>query len=491
MAKQKPSEISFKPKILVVDDEKRIRDGCHKVLTQEGFEVVRAETGELGIKMMEEAHHDIILLDLMMPGLSGFDVLTHVKALHPDTVIIVITGYVTVEHSVEAMKKGAFDFIPKPFSPDQLRVVVSRAIEYNRTLQDIAHEKSRMRTLINQLASGVMATDSQKRVALANPAFQKMLGYQGESVIAQPVDKFIQNEKLKRMIDQALSMPEEEFAESTEELNLGGNGEAQETILAARCAPFRDRLGRKLGTITVLNDITALKKMDQLKSDFVSMVAHEIRSPMNSVLAQLKVVLDGLAGDLTQKQREILGRASDKIKALSNLSTELLDLARIESGLITQGKENLDMGELLADQVAFHLAKAEAKNIRLELDSLPELSHVLANRSNMEEVLSNLISNAINYTPEGGRVRVSATVENNYLCVRVWDTGIGIPEDDLDRIFDRFYRVKNEKTRFITGTGLGLSIVKSIVEAHNGMIRVKSEPDNGSTFFIYIPLRTS
>jgi PAS domain S-box-containing protein len=488
MREENASEISFQPRILVVDDEKRIRDGCHKVLSQEGFEVAKAETGELGIKMIEEAHYDVVFLDLMMPGLSGFDVLAHVKALHPDTVIIVITGYATVEYSIEAMKKGAFDFIPKPFSPDQLRVVASKAIEYTRTLQDIAHEKSRMRVLINHLAGGVMTTDNQKRAALANPAFLKMINYHGESVIGRPVTEFIKNEKLNSMIDEALSMPGDNFIELSEEMNLGAEGEKEGIFIGARCVPFRDRLGRTLGTITMLHDITALKKMDQLKSDFVSMVAHEIRSPMNSVLAQLKVLLDGIAGNLTEKQEEILGRASDKIKALSDLSTELLDLAKIESGLITQEKENLDMVDLLTEQVSFHQAKAREKEIHLELKPVPELPPLLGNRQNMEEILSNLITNAINYTPNGGRVSVSAAAKNDYLSICVSDTGFGIPEDDLDRIFDRFYRVKNEKTRFITGTGLGLPIVKSIVDAHNGMIDVKSEPDKGTTFDIRIPI---
>jgi two-component system phosphate regulon sensor histidine kinase PhoR len=491
MNEKTENEISFQPRILVVDDEKRIRDGCHKVLTQEGFEVDRAETGEAGIKMIEEAHYDIVLLDLKMPGLSGFDVLGNVKALHPDTVVIVITGYATVDHSIEAMKKGAFDFIPKPFSPEQLRVVVSKAIEHTRTLQDIANEKSRMRVLINQLASGVMATDNRKRVALANPAFLRMLGYRGESVVGHRTEEFIGDERLLKMIDQALSMGEQEFIELTEELDLEGKGEGEETILVARCVPFKDRLDRILGTVTVLHDITALKKMDQLKSDFVSMVAHEIRSPMNSVLAQLKVILDGLAGNVSEKQQEILGRASEKIRTLSDLSTDLLDLARIESGLVTQEKENLNIAEFLADQVAFYQAKAQAKDIRLELGPLPELPPVLANRSNMEEVLSNLITNALNYTPEGGSILVSVAKANDYLCISVKDTGIGITQEDLERIFDRFYRVKSEKTRFVTGTGLGLSIVKSIVQAHNGMVRVESDPDRGTTFYVYIPLIVS
>ncbi|MBW1827456.1 MAG: response regulator [Deltaproteobacteria bacterium] len=196
MTGKQSSEISFKLKILVVDDEKVIREGCREVLALEGFEVVLAENGEQGLKMIEEAHFDVILLDLMMPGLSGFDVLSHVKALHPDTSIIVITGYATVEHSIEAMKKGAFDFIPKPFSPDQLRVVVSKAIEHTGALKDIANEKSRMRVLINLLANGVMVADAEKKVVLANPAFMKIMGFQGDDIIGRPFTVLIKNEQL-------------------------------------------------------------------------------------------------------------------------------------------------------------------------------------------------------------------------------------------------------------------------------------------------------
>lgn len=484
------SEISFKSRVLVVDDEKRIRDGCQKTLELDGFEVATAESGLRGLEMVEQEHFDIILLDLMMPGISGMDVLARVKALHPDTLVVVITGYATLEHAIEAMKKGAFEFISKPFSPEDLRGVVSKAMEYINTLQDIATEKSRMRMLINQLEGGVIATDTRKKVALANTAFLKMMDYRGD-IVGLPAQGIIKYEELNRMIDQALSMPEHEFSELTREVVVAGKSENEETILSARCVPYRDRVGRTLGTLTVLHDITALKKMDQMKSDFVSMVSHEIRSPMNSVLAQLKVVLDGLAGELTEKQHEILQRVSDKIGALVALSSELLDLARIESGLITQEKEKVDMAQLLTEQVAFHKSAAQEKAIRLDLAPLPALSPVLANRHNMEEVLSNLIDNAITYTPESGEINVSAAIENEYLCIMVGDTGIGIPEEDLDHIFDRFYRVKNERTRYITGTGLGLAIVRSIVEAHNGMVRVESEPDRGSTFYIYIPLMTS
>jgi len=481
------SMLFSKPSVLVIDDEKRIRDVCRKMLTGEGHEVAVAETAEAGLRMVEDRHFDIILLDLMMPGISGIDALEQIGAAHPDTVVIVITGYATLEHSIEAMKKGAFDFLSKPFSPSDLRIVINRAVDHIRTLKDIATEKSRMRVMINQLADGVMTTDNQKRIAQANPAFLKMVGYHGPRPIGRAVDEIVGIKLLTDMIDRVLDAPGDESIEASEEVCLEPDGKNVGIILYARCLPFRDRLGRNLGTITVLHDITALKRMDRLKSDFVSMVSHEIRSPMNSVLTQLKVVQDGLAGETTPKQRDILGRASEKISALNRLASELLDLAKIESGLITQEREAIKMAQLLEDQVVFHQAAARAKSIQLHLEPLPALPAVMANRLNLDEVFSNLIVNAINYTPENGNITIDAAVEGDYVRVRVTDTGIGIAEEDFDRIFDRFYRVKNDKTRFVIGTGLGLPIVKSIVDAHHGLLRVESEPDHGTTFSVFLP----
>jgi len=488
MSAQTETVNQYIPKILVVDDEKRIRDSCHTVLTGEGYTVACAESGSQGLEMIGREHFDIILLDLMMPQMSGLDVLPDIKADHPDTVVIVITGYSTVEHSIEAMKAGAFDFIPKPFSPKKLKVVVSKAIEYTRALKDIAEEKSRMRGLINRLSAGVVATDNRKKVVLANPAFRKMMNYHGKDFIGRPIESFIGNPKLLDMIAQALTLDTDAATELTEEILLNNdNAEKEEIVLNVRCAPIKDRIGSTLGTITVLHDITVLKKMDQMKSDFVSLVSHEIRSPMNSVLMQLKVILDGLAGDITPKQQEMLSRASLKILSLVDMASDLLDLSKIESGLISLEKKRIQFNDLIHEQVLFHMETARAKQIDIRFDPSPDLPPVHANQQNMEEVLSNLITNAIKYTPEGGKIHLASTSEDGDLCISVTDTGMGIPPEDLDLVFTRFYRVKNEKTRYITGTGLGLAIVKSIVEAHHGSIHVKSTLGKGSVFSFYLP----
>lgn len=481
------SELSLhNPRILIIDDEARIRDACTIVLSDKGFDVSAAPDGEQGLQMIKEKHYDIVLVDLMMPNISGFDVLSEVRSHHPDTVVIVITGYATLEHSIEAMKKGAFDFIPKPFTPDQLRAVVDKSLRYTSALQDIADSKSRLGVMVNSLTDGVMTTDARKLIVQANPAFLHMIGYHGEAVVGRHVKEVIREESLLDSIHQALLMSPDTFTELSSEIHIINKEE--EKIYNARCAPFRGRTNENLGTITVLHDITSLKKMDQMKSDFVSMVSHEIRSPMNSLLMQLKNISDGLAGAVTEKQQEILQRASEKILNLNNLVTELLDLSRIESGLISHEKEKVDMRQLLIDQKNFHNAYAEEKEITLQLDCPADLPSILANRQNMEEALSNLITNGIKYSPAGGNITISAAAENKYLKLQVIDTGFGISEEDLDKIFTRFYRVKDSQTRQIQGTGLGLAIVKSIIESHHGKISVESERAKGTTFTILLPL---
>ncbi len=481
-------DIFFKPRVLVVDDEERIRKACHRLLSQEGCDVAMADNGIKGLKMIDETHFDIVLLDLMMPGMSGMDVLTGIKARHPDTVIIVITGYATLEHSIETMKKGAFDFLSKPFSPQELRMVISKAIEFIRTLQDISSEKSRMRVMVNTLKEGVLTTDHQKRIVLANPAFLQMIGSARRSAIGQDVRDVVDHQRVLEMIDQAIEQPEDQFSEITDEITLTDEDDQEERIIGIRCIPFRDRLNRNLGAVTVFHDITTLKKMDQLKSDFVSMVAHEIKSPLNSILMQLKVVLDGLAGDLTKKQTEILSRSADKITSLADLAAELLDLSKIESGLINQEREELNLTSLIAEQVQFYRGQADAKSIHLSKKSCPDEMIVMGNRTNIEEVLANLISNAIRYTPSSGKITVWCDKNDDFVNIHVADTGLGIPEEYRAQIFDRFFRVKNEKTRYINGTGLGLAIVKSIVESHNGTIQVASQEGQGSHFTVSLPI---
>jgi two-component system phosphate regulon sensor histidine kinase PhoR len=480
---------AYQPRILVIDDEHRIREGCFKVLTKENCLVELAESGEKGLEMLAENYYDIILTDLMMPGISGMEVIAKVREQHLDTVVIVITGFATLEHSIEAMKKGAFDFIPKPFTPEQLRVVVGKAVEMTRTLQDIATEKTRFKTLVNYLAGGVLVTDRNKNIILYNPTLLRMLHYDGEPLDEKPLSALTSDEMLTGIIDGILELNPGEFKVLSAEIVPPDKGEvsSDQLYLRAQAVPFKSRSGEILGSVTIIDDITHLKKLDEMKSEFVSMVSHELRSPLSTILSQIKVITDGLAGALSEKQADILYKMSRKVEGLVDLTNDLLDLSRIEAGLIVQDKGQVQLMDILEKLVEFMQSRAKEKDISLTFEKA-DLPRINADPKSMEEVFSNLITNAIVYTPEGGTVNVAGEVKGDFLEIRVRDTGYGIASDHLPLIFDRFYRVKTDKTRYIVGTGLGLPIVKSIVEAHNGTIRVESKEGVGSTFSVRLPL---
>jgi two-component system phosphate regulon sensor histidine kinase PhoR len=480
---------AYQPRILVIDDEQRIRDGCFKILTKENCLVDVAESGEQGLEMIAENYYDIILTDLMMPGISGMEVIAKVREQHLDTVVIVITGFATLEHSIEAMKKGAFDFIPKPFTPEQLRVVVAKAVEMTRTLQDIATEKTRFKTLVNYLAGGVLVTDRNKNIILHNPALLRMLHYDGEPLTDKPLSFLTADETLTGIIDGILELNPGEFKVLSAELIPPDKGEglSDKLYLRAQAVPFKSRSEEILGSVTIIDDITPLKKLDEMKSAFVSMVSHELRSPLSTILSQIKVITDGLAGELSAKQADILHKMSRKVEGLVELTNDLLDLSRIEAGLIVQDKGQVQLMDILENLVEFMKSRAKEKDIHLALETA-NLPVINADTKSMEEVFSNLITNAIIYTPEGGKVNVAGEVKGDFLEIRVSDTGYGIASDQLPLIFERFYRVKTDKTRYIVGTGLGLPIVKSIVEAHNGTVRVESKEGVGSTFSVRLPL---
>jgi two-component system phosphate regulon sensor histidine kinase PhoR len=224
-----------------------------------------------------------------------------------------------------------------------------------------------------------------------------------------------------------------------------------------------------------------------MKNDFVRMVSHELRSPLAAIKQQHAVILDGLAGDLAPKQQELLSRAQAKIQGLLDLINDLLDIAKMEAGRGQLEQVPLQLGEVVTEVVELLRARAENQRVNLSLEVPADLPQVLADRRSIEEIFTNLVANAINYSPDGGQVTVSGLSHGDYLELRVADTGIGIDPEELPKIFDKFYRVKHARTRQVIGTGLGLSLVKGLVEAHRGTVEVESEVGRGTAFRVLLP----
>ena len=482
--------------VLVVDDEEVLRLGCSRVLSSEGYRVTTAANGQEALEKLASEPVNVVLCDLKMPVMGALEVLEQVTVLYPDIPVIIMTGLGTVADAVECMKKGAYDFVTKPFSIDHLCLAVRRALdkqlleqqtrqlqeEQARNLYNLALEQSRIHTIVNCMADGVLVTNREGEVVLCNASLLQLLGVNTPPPQPGPLADYLNDGDFKDAINSLLAgaghHPEKLIAQE-----LFQNG----THLRALSAPFSGPDSQVLGSVTVFHDVTHFKELDEMKNDFVRMVSHELRSPLAAIQQQHAVILDGLAGDLTEKQRELLTRAHAKIQGLLDLINDLLDVAKMEAGYGQMEQVPLNLRPILAELLELLRERAANQGITLHLEAPEDLPFIQADRRSMEEVFTNLLSNAINYSPDGGTVSVAAISHGDYLEVLVKDQGIGIEAEEIPKIFDKFYRVKNPKTRQVIGTGLGLALVKGLIEAHRGTVEVESTVGTGTTFRVKLP----
>jgi len=239
-----------------------------------------------------------------------------------------------------------------------------------------------------------------------------------------------------------------------------------------------------VGVTVILQDVTRLRRFDELKNDVVATVAHEFRTPLTSLRMAIHLCLEGRAGPLTPKQGELLYAGRDDCERLQHMVDDLLDLARLQSGKADLAIEPLQVATLLQDSRENHLADARHAGIDIDTDLVIDLPDVQADRERVALVLSNLIANAIRHSPSGGQVSLGASAEDDAVRFEVRDSGPGVPPELRERIFDRFFRAPGEPPG---GSGLGLSIAKEIVEAHGGQIGVTGDPGRGATFWFTLP----
>lgn len=484
--------------ILVIDDERDIRDGCERILNRRGWEVITAENGEQGMAVLSSRPVALTLLDLKMPGMDGMEVLTWIQANHPDVLVIILTGFATVETAIEAMKTGAYNLIPKPFQPDQLRLAVDRAMERKklidetaalkeerqRTLIDLDTEKSRTRTIIRTLPHGVAVTAHDGRVVLMNPAFNRLVGLEADVGPGGHISNYIPDAGLCDLVTEVTAC------------SIDGSGRereyewsvSDELFILAHCNQVSSEEGECLGAVLVLTDVTEWKMLDRLRTDFLAKVSHELRSPLSTIDLQLGLLLGDADPDEDMQER-LLTRAKERTGGLIILIRDLLDMSRFELEADVQTRAPLQMEDILHQVVESLSPQATCRKHGLTLN-LPDkpLPPVVADQASLESVFTNLVANAINYTPDGGQVTISAANRGEAVRVQISDTGFGIAPEHRDKIFDKFYRVKNEKTRYVVGTGLGLPIVKAVVEGLGGEIVLDSEVDKGTTFTIVLPV---
>ncbi len=368
-------------KIMVVDDEPGIRSGVSRVLRdftvsypfmEEAckFEIVEAPTGEDAIDKLGENLPDIMLLDNKLPGMQGIEVLEYVSKNHLEILVVMITSYASLEVAVKATKNGAFDFIPKPFTPQELR--------------------SSIETITKQVY----------------------------------------------------------FRRMTKKLNTAGK---------------------------------------QIRFQFLSVLSHELKTPLNAIEGFLQIIEEKQFGDNVDDYKQIVERSLERVKGMRSLIMDLLDLTKIESGSSNRDIKDLNIIEIAQLSVDSMKPFAIQNDVSLYLNSKNEI-RLKADAREMEIIFNNLISNSIKYNRKDGRVDVSVKPKDNFIVITVSDSGIGMTDEDMSKLFNDFVRIKNQKTKNISGSGLGLSIVKKIVDTYEGDITVTSIPDKGSNFIITLPI---
>ncbi len=367
--------------IMVVDDEPGIRSGVSRILSNFtvsypfmdadiGFQILEVATGEEAIEKVKSESIDIVLLDNKLPGIQGTEVLDFINKNKPEILVMMITSYASLELAVKATNNGAYDFIPKPFTPQELKSSIEN------------------------------------------------------------VSKHI----------------------------------------------FLRGMTRKLN-----------KEGKEIRYQFLSVLSHELKSPLNAIEGYLRMMLDKEAGDQIADYEQMIDRSLHRIKGMRNLIMDLLDLTKIR---LEKKEEKFTLVKLTdIAQNAIEAINPYAIQKDVEIDLHDEHSaEINADPGDMEILFNNLISNAVKYNVDGGKVKVQLKKEKDNLYISVTDTGIGMADDEIKSLFNEFYRVKKEQTKNISGSGLGLSIVKNIVDLYNGTIQVDSKVGKGSTFSVILPM---
>ena len=335
---------------------------------------------------------------------------------------------------------------------------------------------------IDSLYDPVIVTDGEGCVTKLNPAAEEIFGSEKENT-GRHVGEVARDARIAGAVAEALESQRPVAGEGMSSvLPLAVDG--SERAFRLRTTPMRDQGHRLLGAVTILEDITHLREIDRIKSEFIATASHELRTPLTSVQMGVHLLLEGALGELTDNQNEVLQACRQDCERLDKLMRDLLDLSRIEAGESQPQLATVSARDLLTTAVKELRPQVEAKGLELNIDAPVELPWVLVDRLQIERVISNLVINALRHT-KNGEIKISAARRDNHISVSVRDTGSGIPTEYLPHIFDKFVQVPDAPTG---GAGLGLTISKSIVEAHGGQISVQSEVGRGTTFTFTLPL---
>jgi len=379
--------------------------------------------------------------------------------------------------------KGNLSYRVKIQSKDELRdlgdLFNDMAKELDLKIMELNKEKIQVSTVLSSMIEGVMAVDKAGKIILINSALEKILGIEKFQGLGRSYLEIIRNHKISDLINATLSERKGKLIEITALL-------PKETILKVQSAFFEGEQGSLSGAVFVFHDITEMKKLEKVRQDFVANVSHELKTPLTSIKGYVEALIDG-AKDNNLTLTKFLNIIKSHTDRMNKLISDLLELAKIESGDYKIVKSPGSLKNLIEACLAVFKEELEKKGLLYEVIVQEGAESISVDKNKMDIVFNNLIDNAIKYTAEGGKISIQAKTIDHFVEISIKDTGIGIPSNEIERIFERFYRVDKARSRELGGTGLGLSIVKHIVEAHGGKIWVESELNRGSKFIFTLP----
>lgn len=356
-------------------------------------------------------------------------------------------------------------------------------------LNKLINEKNKTDSILKNIADGVIGTDTNNRIIMVNAVMEQWFGIKAKQCLEQPLETCISNNTLLQFISKVRDNDKPENTLPETEIKVKSTKTWRDIYLNARAARVFSEKNELIGIVTILRDITREKEIDRMKTELVSMVAHELRSPLTSISGFSELLLDSSVN--REQSEEYAGIILKESNRLSELINKFLDISKIEAGKIQIKRVPMQLIEVLDKVLDVNMTQAERKGIVVSVKVANDIPLVLGDRDLLEQVVLNLFSNAVKYSPENTAIEIRLTEQLDFVLCEIEDNGFGISDKALPRIFEKFYRVTdNEKVREITGTGLGLSLVKEIIEIHGGTIEVKSKLGEGSTFFFTIPKYT-
>jgi len=495
-------------KILVVEDESIIAKDIQNRLKSWGYAVPAiASSGEEAIKKAAGIQPDLVLMDIVLKGgMDGVEAAEEIRNRF-NIPVVYLSAYADDKKLQRARITEPFGYILKPFEDRELRATIEMALYKHKMEMELKESKEWLDATLKSIGDAVIATDTKGYVTFMNPVAEALTGWKQEDAVGKDLTEVFS------IIDEGTRNPTENPATKALQKGVIICLADHPTVLIAKdgkeipiddsAAPIRDDKGDITGAVLVFRDITErkwaeevirkqlreLKRLEEMKNEFLSVVSHELRTPLTPIQGYIDLLQGGEYGELNYEQKGALDTCMESSRRLKSMIDNLVEITRLESRKVGVSAGRVNLTKLVDQVLKEFKPKVDEKNIRISYKRNIPSSVVRGDKEKLRAVIDNLVSNAIKFTPDGGRVLIGLKEGKRSMHFSVKDSGVGIPEEHQGRIFDKFYQVDTSTSREFSGMGLGLAICKEIIDLHGGRIWVKSKPGEGSEFHFNIPSR--